>query len=109
MTNITIYRDQNKNIVKFVMEGHSEAAEENDIVCAALSAVSHMVLSGLERVAQIQFGYEVEDGYLYAVLPKDLPADKRMQASALLDSMALFFENLKSQYCENVSIDNREV
>ena len=42
MTNIKIYRDKNKNIVKAEFDGHAHFSDENDIVCSALSAVSYL-------------------------------------------------------------------
>ena len=49
MTNIKIYRDKNKNIVKAEFDGHALFSNENDIVCSALSAVSYLTANGIEK------------------------------------------------------------
>lgn len=109
MINAEIYRNKNKDIVKAVFEGHSLYSDENDIVCAAVSAVTHTVLCGISEVVGISFGYETDDGYLYFVLPDDISEDKREKANVLLDSMYLFLMNLQEQYSDNITISESEV
>lgn len=109
MTSIEITKDKSGNIVKFVIDGHSEFSDDNDIVCSAISAVSYSTLNGLSNVLHIPFGYEKNDGYLYFVLPDDLENELREQANILLNSMYLFFLDLEEQYKENVNITTLEV
>ena len=109
MTSVNIYRDKNKNIVKFIVEGHANAADENDIVCAAISSVTHLTLNGIENVLNISAGYEVDDGYLFFVLPNDLSLEERKNVNILLDSMYLFLVNLEEQYSDNITICELEV
>ncbi len=109
MTSVNIYRDKNKNIVKFVVEGHANASDENDIVCAAISSVTHLTLNGIENVLNINVGYEVDNGYLFFVLPDDLSDEERKNANILLNSMYLFLENLEEQYSDNITVCELEV
>ena len=109
MTNIEITKDKSGNITKFVIDGHSEFAKENDIVCSAISAVSFATLNGIEKVLDIPFGYEKNDGYLYFVLPNDLKKELREKVNILLDSMLLFFKNLEEEYRDYVNIIELEV
>lgn len=109
MINVKIYRNKNKDIVKAVFEGHSLFSDENDIVCAAVSAVTHLVLNGIENVVGVSFGYETEDGYLYFVLPEDVSLADREKLNVLLDSMFLFLINLEKQYSDNITIIESEV
>ena len=109
MTSVNFYRDKNKNIVKFVAEGHANAADENDIVCAAISSAVHLTLNGIENVLNINIGYDVDDGYLFFVLPSDMTVDERKNANILLNSMYLFLVNLEEQYSENITICELEV
>ena len=109
MTKIEITKDKSGNIVKFVIDGHSEFSENDDIVCAAISSVSYATLNGIEKVLNIPFGYEKADGYLYFVLPDDLKNELREQANILLNSMYLFFVDLEEQYSDNVNITMLEV
>ena len=109
MTDIEITKDKSGNIIKFVISGHSEFSEGDDIVCAAISSVAFSTLNGLEKVLSIPFGYEKNDGYLYFVLPENLKNELREQANILLNSMYLFFLDLEEQYSENVNIITLEV
>ncbi|MCI5969866.1 MAG: ribosomal-processing cysteine protease Prp [Clostridia bacterium] len=109
MTNIKIYRDKNKNIVKAEFDGHAHFSDENDIVCSALSAVSYMTANGIENVAGIKVGYETDNGYLYFVLPCDIEEKKREKANVLLESMYLFLTDLQKQYSDCISISDLEV
>ena len=84
-------------------------SDENDIVCAAVSAVTHLVLNGIENVVGVSFGYETEDGYLYFVLPEDVSLADREKLNVLLDSMFLFLINLEKQYSDNITIIESEV
>lgn len=109
MTNIKIYRDKNKNIVKAEFDGHALFSNENDIVCSALSAVSYLTANGIENVAKVNIGYETGDGYLYFVLPCDIDENKREKANVLLESMYLFLTDLQKQYSDCISISDLEV
>ena len=109
MTNVEIYRDKNKNIVKAIFDGHAEHSNENDIVCSAISAVSYMTLNTLESVLKINVGYQTGDGYLFFVLPDDLTDDMKDKANIVLEGMYLFLNDLKEQYRDNVSISELEV
>ena len=109
MTEIKISRDKSGNIVKFVIDGHSEFSESEDIVCSAISSVSFATLNGIEKILKIPFGYEKDDGYLYFVLPDELKNDLREKVNILLDSMFLFFKDLEEQYGDYVNIIELEV
>ncbi|MBR4892595.1 MAG: ribosomal-processing cysteine protease Prp [Clostridia bacterium] len=109
MTKIEITKDKSGNIIKFVIDGHSEFSDSDDIVCAAISSVSYATLLGIEKILNIPFGYEKDDGYLYFCLPDDLKNELREQANILLNSMYLFFLDLEEQYEDNVNITTLEV
>ena len=109
MTEIRITKDKSGNIVKFVIDGHSEFSDEQDIICSAISSVSFATLNGIEKVLNIPFGYEKGDGYLFFVLPDDLKKDFREKVNILLDSMLLFFKDLEEQYGDYVNIIELEV
>ena len=110
MTQITLYRDKDGNIVKGHVSGHSGFGDEgNDIVCASVSSVLYMALNGIENVLNTQFGYETRDGYVEFILPCDLNDDKIKEINILLDSMYLFLQELQSQYPDNVKITELEV
>ena len=109
MTEIKFSRNKSGDIVKFVMNGHSEFSEGEDIVCSAISSVSFATLNGIEKILKVPFGYEKDDGYLYFVLPDELKNDLREKVNILLDSMFLFLKDLEEQYGDYVNIIELEV
>lgn len=44
--------------------------KRSDIVCAAISALTQAVVIGLNEVIGLQTALEIEDGYIYCMLPK---------------------------------------
>ncbi len=109
MTDIKITKDKSGNILKFEIDGHAEFSETEDIVCSAISSVSYATLNGIEKILSVPFGYEKNDGYLYFVLPDGLKKELREKVNILLDSMLLFFKDLKEQYGDYVNIIELEV
>ncbi len=110
MTEIRLFRDRDANIVKGIMSGHTDYAENgSDIVCASVSSVIFMVLNGIENVLNTQFGFESSDAYVEFVLPCDLDDNKIKEINILLDSMYLFLQDLEKQYPGNVKITELEV
>ena len=97
------------NIVKFVLDGHAGYSDGDDIVCASVSSVAYATLNGSEKVLHIDFGYEQGDGYLFFVLPEDIDDINREHINILLESMFLFFEELRIQYPDNIQISELEV
>ena len=109
MTKINIYRNR-KDIVKFVVSGHTDYKDQGeDIVCAAISALSMNALNGLTDVVGLTVGYEVRDGYLECILPEMLSREERKSANVLLDALLLSFKNLEKQYREYITIIELEV
>ena len=92
MISIEFYKKQN-NIVKFVMKGHAEYGEGDDIVCAAASSVAWMTVNGIENVAGIHCGYETGDGYIFFVLPDDLSNSEAQNADLLLNSFFMYIRH----------------
>ena len=110
MTEIKIFRDSLGHIVKGELSGHTMCAESgSDIVCASVSSVLYMTLSGIENVVGEKFGYETGDGYAFFVLSDVIDDDKRKDIDILLESMVLFFKDLSDQYPQNVNLTELEV
>lgn len=97
------------NIFKFVIDGHANYSQGEDIVCASVSSVAWAVLNGLENVAGIKFGYETGDGYIYFVLPDDLNQKEKINAALLLDTLVLYLKELQSQYPDYIKLTQLEV
>ena len=110
MTEIKIFRDKSANIVKGILEGHTDYEDiGKDIVCASVSSVLFMALNGIENVLNVKFGYDTDDGYVEFILPDISDDNKRKEINILLDSMYLFLSDLEKQYPDNVKITELEV
>ncbi len=110
MTEIKIYRDRNKSIIKYIVSGHTGFGESGaDIVCASVTTAALTALNGLTDVVKIHIGYEVRDGYLECILPAELSEESRKKADVLLESMLLTFRDLHEQYDDYISITELEV
>ena len=108
MIKVDVFKNSG-NIFKVEIDGHAGYSDGDDIVCAAVSSVSHAVLNGMEKLANITFGYEVRDGYLFFVLPDDLDSRQRESAKLLTETFLLFARNLEKQYPDCVKITELEV
>ena len=109
MTKIHIFR-KNKDIIKYVVEGHTGFAEEGeDIVCSAISSLAMHTLNGLTDVVGIAVGYEMREAYLEVILPEPLSAEEKSYSKVLLDSLYLSLTNLEKQYGKYITITELEV
>ncbi len=104
-----IFESKNGSFVKGEISGHAEFSDENDIVCASVSAVAFAVFNGIENVVGTQFGYEVKDGYLSFVMPDDLKPDTRKRVDDLLNTLYLYLIELERQYKQNIKVSKTEV
>lgn len=103
------FQTKGGRIFKGTVSGHAGYAETNDIVCASVSAVSFAVLNGIEKILGVSFGYEIDDGYLFFVMPDDLQPELLGRVSDLLDTLYLYLAELQKDYKENIKVSKTEV
>jgi len=108
MIKVDIFKNGN-NIIKLEMNGHAEYSEGDDIVCASASSVIFACLNGIEKVLNVKFGYETEDGYLFFVLPDDLDKQTQDKVNILTETFALYIKELESQYPAHITVTELEV
>ncbi len=107
---ISVYRNPDKIIEQFVIEGHAHAADPGkDIVCAAVSALGQTTVLSLYQIADIDIVYEIKRGYLRCKLPENLTEEKLYEAKLLIDAMLLGLENIQENYPQYIEIYDREV
>ncbi|MCD5415041.1 MAG: ribosomal-processing cysteine protease Prp [Clostridiales bacterium] len=110
MIKVIIYRNKNKEIFKYIITGHANAAKHGeDIVCAAVSVLSQTTVLGLHGVAKIAIDYEINDGKLTCNLPKYLTKQERIATNLLLETMYIGFKSLLENYSEYMKIHDKEV
>ena len=100
MITINIKRNKKNEIVSFSLNGHAGYdVNGKDIVCAAVSAVTNMVLIGLNENLSIKLKFEKSDGgFLKIEIPEDIELGKMMSAQVLLESMVTEFLDIESNY-----------
>ncbi|MFW5647953.1 MAG: ribosomal-processing cysteine protease Prp [Candidatus Alkaliphilus sp. MAG34] len=107
---ISIYRNSNKAIERFVIEGHAHMADPGkDIVCAAVSALGQTTVLSLRQIANIDIEYEIKKGYLGCKLPKKLTGKELYESELLIDTMLLGLKNIQEGYPKHVKIRDKEV
>ena len=109
MTKLVVFKD-GEHFIGFECVGHSGYAQHGeDIVCAAVSALTMHTLNALTDVVGIQVGFEVAEAYLECILPSDLSDEDAKSAKVLMDALYLSLDNLQKQYETYITITELEV
>lgn len=99
MIQVTVTRNKNGLISSFKIEGHSGYAERGqDIVCAAVSALSQTTVIGLEEVLGLSPVVIRHEGML------EVAVCEPHSAAALLDTMLLGLMDVARSYPDYISI-----
>ena len=102
---------RNNNFLSFEISGHANNGKHGeDIVCAAVSATSTMVLNGLLEVMSLKFHYEYKDGYIYCDLSQlDINTLSRSDIQNSLKMLNIFLKELAVEYPRNIKFHTEEV
>jgi uncharacterized protein YsxB (DUF464 family) len=132
MISITIFRDDNMHIAKYIIEGHARSSKlptpiefliriirfkgeagypeaGYDIICAAVSSVAQMPLIGMIDVMGLVPGVDIEDGYLECIVPQIHDSKMKEKAEVLLETMYKTMVDLKKKYSGFIKIVETEV
>ncbi len=102
MTTIKLVRNNNGQIVELEVSEHSGYAEKGqDIVCAAVSALTQTALLGLVQYLKTKVEYKVSEGYLYL----NLQGNENELTDAILETMFLGLREVAQTYKKYVRID----
>lgn len=105
MIAVRFYRTAKGRLTGFMVTGHSGAGPHGeDIVCAAVSALSVTAVNGLEKVAGIDVSPRVCDGFLYIRLPGYLSKKRKHDAKIILRTARLGLRQIANQYPRYVTI-----
>ncbi len=109
MITINIKRNEKNEIVSFSLNGHAGYdVNGKDIVCAAVSAVTNMVLIGLNEKLGVDLNFEKSDGgYLKVELSDKTEFEKMKSAQVLLESMVTEFLDIESNFKKYISVKER--
>lgn len=115
MIAITVYRDRERDIHGFSIQGHAQSAPEGkDIVCAAVSAIVQTAIFGLSEVAGLtmECAMDADTDRITRHLPVDLRrrnGKAYIQAQAILAAMAIGLTSVAGAHNEYVTINEEEM
>ena len=91
---VTVYKDP-EGYQGFRSEGHADYAEEGqDIICAAVSALTVNAVNSIEQFTEDAFAVRQDDGFLELVLEGSVSRETRL----LLDSLILGLQEIQKSY-----------
>ncbi len=104
MIKVKIERDETGEIAGFSVRGHSGLAEKGqDIICAAVSALTQGVVIGLERVLGLEPEVHWQEGKLDCSIPV-LDVSRRDKALFLMETMVCALQDIEKQHPQNLSV-----
>jgi len=92
-----------QNIKQVRVSGHAGGRAGEDVVCAAVSAVTQTALTGLLHYGAEQVKWEMKKGILYIEI-KDADTDKRLDFSVILNTMYLGLRQIEREHPDEVHI-----
>ena len=107
MIRVTFHKKDHE-LVSFEMTGHAGFGEYGeDIVCAGVSALAITTVNSIEKLG----GYqpivdvdEVEGGYLYLEVVRDVTKVQAQTTQILLNSLLLGLEDIQSEYQDFLAV-----
>lgn len=107
MVNITIFQNKKQQLIGFDCLGHAEYADENDIVCSAVSVLVINCINSIDTLTDAQYTCDSceTDGMITFRLGERFGKD----AQLLLKSLALGLEEIESNYEEYIDLIFEEV
>lgn len=107
MVRVTFFQDQSQHLTGFDCLGHAEYADENDIVCAAVSALVITCINSIEAFTEDRFTCESrqEDGCIRF----RMQGDSGSASQLLLHSLALGLEEMEGNYGKCIDLIFEEV
>ncbi|NLD60205.1 MAG: ribosomal-processing cysteine protease Prp [Clostridiales bacterium] len=111
MTTVRVFRNPDGTISGFDANGHAGYAEAGeDIVCAAVSALTQATLNGLKSVldAPVEYAIGRKRAHLSVSLAEDFPSDKFEGAQLLLRTLVEGLESLAAAHPRFVRVTNKE-
>ncbi len=107
MVKITMFQNQESQIVGFDCIGHAEFSEENDVVCSAISALVINCMNSIEALTGDLFTCESDEEA--GMISFRLEGESCSGSQLLLQSLALGLEELENNYEAFIDVIFEEV
>jgi hypothetical protein len=107
MTKI-VFHKRGEDFVRIESEGHTGyAGNGEDIVCAAISALTQGAALGVLKVVGVKADYRVDEekGSLYLDLPRDLGERERHDSNVILETLYMSVTDLAKGYSEYIQVE----
>ena len=106
MITVFVERSAASNRINFFkISGHADYRKRGeDIVCAAVSAVSIGTVNSIEKLAGVELPAEMKDGWLTSHIPILSDQDSESKTQLLLESMLTMLISISENYSKHVSI-----
>ena len=104
---VAFYRRADGTLIGYRAQGHTGYARAGqDIVCAAVSALTQSTLNGLRNVLKAPVTYEIDDqaAFLEAKLAPEATQDQVRSAQLLLVTLLEGLQAIERSYPRNVRI-----
>ncbi|HIY56799.1 MAG TPA: ribosomal-processing cysteine protease Prp [Candidatus Tetragenococcus pullicola] len=106
----TFKRNEAGRIISCEVSGHAGLGNEGeDIVCAAISALTFNSVNSIDSLAGVQplidKNDDVKGGYLYVEVPTSLTQEQTNIIQILLESLLLGFQAVQEEYSEYIQIE----
>lgn len=104
---IDLYLNQQGEIQSFQVEGHAGYAPKGqDIVCAAVSALTFGTVNAITELLAVPLDVDMEEGggFLRCTVPSGLAEDVREKVQLLLQGMQLSLRSIEQEYGRNLKI-----
>lgn len=99
MITVLFYRTSKGRLNGFSVTGHSGAGPHGeDIICAAVSALTITAINALEKVAGITVSPIVGDGFLHVRLPGEMAQKQKRDAKVILQTARLGLCQIAAQH-----------
>ena len=109
MTQITIYRKENRDVARFTCSGHAGYGEYGtDIVCASISVLVINTINSIEAFTSVAYTCEADEetGDIDFQFTEETSPD----AALLIESMILGLKEIQNEYVNKFLIlDYKEV
>lgn len=110
MVSVEIKVDRQNRYTGFVCSGHAGYGEPGyDIVCAAISILTHTVAASLEAIVGLPLRIKADEELGYLECTWDYQPDKAEQSDLLIRTLILGLSEIQEQYPDHISLCEMEV
>ncbi|MBS4535858.1 ribosomal-processing cysteine protease Prp [Clostridium sp. D2Q-14] len=110
MTKVEFFKNDNGDITRYIVDGHTGYDEYGkDIVCAAVSVLAQTGVISLIKVCDMSINYTIREGHIDVILPEDVDEEKWSKSQIVLQTILVGIKNTMEAYPNYITLRYREV